>query len=86
MKKTLVAVALLAGGIAFLSVDTTKEGCGARCCRRPDGAPVEACVRRHPTTGALEDVGDATIPATHAVGAGCVPTECVVGLGIEVTP
>ena len=43
-------------------------------------------MRRNPHTGVPEDFGDATMPGTHAVGSGCVPTECVVGRGVEVVP
>lgn len=85
MKRALLAslaVAALAGGI--LANSTPREGCGAACCRRPAGAPVEACMRRNPHTGVPEDFGDLnTMPGTHAVGDGCEPTECVLGLGIQ---
>lgn len=44
-------------------------------------------MRRNPNTGVLEDFGDLnTMPGTHAVGDGCEPTECVVGVGIEALP
>lgn len=77
-----LAVAALAGGIAVTS--TPREGCGAMCCRRPAGAPVESCMRRNPHSSAPEDFGDLnTMPGTHAVGDGCEPTECVLGDGIK---
>lgn len=87
MKRALLAslaVAALAGGVV---ASRASEGCGAKCCRRPAGAPVEACLRRNPNTGIPEDFGELnTMPGTHAVGAGCEPTECVAGQGIEVLP
>jgi len=88
MKRALLAslaVAALAGGIVASSAP--REGCGAMCCRRPAGAPIEACMRRNPHTGVPEDFGDLnTMPSSHSVGSGCVPTECVVGRGVEVLP
>lgn len=88
MKRTLLGAAVVAASLAALSLvpDSPREGCGAKCCRRPAGAPVESCLRRDPHTGVPEDFGDATMPGSHAVGSGCVPTECVVGRGIEVLP
>ena len=85
MKKLLASLALasLAGGVALLA-SRPREGCGARCCRRP--TPESDCMRRNPHTGVPEDFGDATMPGTHAVGSGCVPTECVVGRGVEMLP
>lgn len=85
MKRLLATLALasLAGGGAFLA-SQPREGCGARCCRRP--TPEADCLRRNPHTGVPEDFGDATMPGSHAVGSGCVPTECVVGLGVEAVP
>lgn len=86
MKRTLIGAALVAASLAalVLTPDSQREGCGAQCCRRPAGAPVESCLRRHPHTGAPEDFGDLnTMPGSHAVGSGCEPTECVVGAGIE---
>jgi len=85
MKKLLAGLALasLAGGGALLA-SQSREGCGARCCRRP--TPEADCKRRNPHTGVAEDFGDATMPGSHAVGSGCVPTECVVGQGVEVLP
>ena len=86
MKRALLAslaVAALAGGIVANS--TPREGCGAKCCRRPAGAPVEACMRRNPHTLVPEDFGDLnTMPGTHAVGDGCEPTACVEGGAVEV--
>ena len=79
-----LALAALAGGGALVSSSQPKEGCGAKCCRRPSGAPVEACMRRNPHTGTPEDFGELnTMPGTHAVGSGCEPTECVQGAGVE---
>ena len=86
MKRALLAglaLAALAGGGALLSTKPV-EGCGAKCCRRPAGAPVEACMRKNPHSGVPEDFGELnTMPGTHAVGGGCEPTECVQGAGIE---
>lgn len=86
MKKLLAGFALasLAGGGAFVATRPPPEGCGARCCHR--AASDADCKRRNPHTGVPEDFGDATMPGTHAVGAGCVPAECVVGRGVEVLP
>lgn len=85
MKKRLagaVAAVALAGGALIAARPT--EGCGAKCCMRPAGTIVESCLRRNPNTNVAEDFGgENTMPGTHAVGAGCVPTECVAGQGIE---
>lgn len=73
------AVALIAlGGGLFLVPRDTPNGCGAGlCCWRPAGAPVTSCLRRNPHTDMAEDIGDETMmPATHALGTGCVPTPC----------
>lgn len=86
MKKRIAAAALAVAAVvgAVLVPDSPREGCGARCCRRPAGAPVESCLRRDPHTGVPVDFGDLnTMPGTHAVGSGCEPTECVVGRGVE---
>ena len=85
MKRRALAVVAAVGLVgAMLVPDSPKEGCGAKCCRRPAGAPVTSCLRRDPRTGVAVDFGDLnTMPATHAVGSGCVPTECVAGKGIE---
>jgi len=86
MNRALLGAAVLAASLAALSLmpDSPREGCGARCCRRPAGAPFESCLRRDPHTGVPTDFGDLnTMPGTHAVGSGCEPTECVVGQGIE---
>ena len=85
MKRRALAVAAVVGLTASLLIaDSPREGCGARCCRRPAGAPVEACLRVDPRTGVPTDFGDLnTMPGSHAVGGGCEPTECVAGLGIE---
>lgn len=78
-----VSAALVVGAVVLVS-DSPREGCGARCCRRPAGAPVESCLRKDPHTGVPVDFGDLnTMPGTHAVGSGCEPTECVAGQGIE---
>lgn len=78
-----LALGAVAGGVAL----QPKEGCGAKCCRRPAGAPVESCLRRDPNTGEPRDFGDLnTMPGSHAVGSGCEPTECVAGQGIEALP
>lgn len=86
MKRLLAGLALasLAGGGALLATQSPPEGCGAKCCHR--AAPDADCKRRNPHTGVPEDFGDATMPGSHAVGAGCVPAECVVGRGVEVLP
>lgn len=81
MKRTLAGLALAAVATGALLYTPTPEGCGARCCHRP--TPDADCRRRNPHTGVAEDYGDATMPGTHAVGAGCVPAECVVGRGVE---
>lgn len=89
MKKRILAGVLVIGGALGLALvpDSSKTGCGARCCRRPAGAPVDSCLRRDPNTGVATDFGDLnTMPSTHAVGSGCEPTECVAGKGIEVVP
>jgi len=84
-KSLLVSAALVVGAVGVLT--PPKEGCGAKCCRRPAGAPVESCLRNDPNTGVPTDFGDLnTMPGTHAVGAGCEPTECVAGQGIEALP
>lgn len=85
MKRTIIGAALVAASLAalVLTPDSQREGCGAMCCRRSAGAPVESCLRRNPHTLVPEDFGDATMPGTHAVGSGCEPTECVVGAGVE---
>lgn len=76
-----VAAVALAGG-ALISARPA-NGCGAKCCKRPAGAAVEACLRQV-GTGKPTDFGDEnTMLNTQAVGAGCVPTECVAGRGIE---
>ncbi len=79
MKKRLVAIlavgAITAGG-ALTASDNAREGCGAKCCRRPAGARIDSCRRADPRTGAAVDFGDLnTMPATHAVGKGLVMTE-----------
>ena len=83
MKRLLAAVAAaaLAGGAVSTQLET---GCGAKCCQRPEGTPVLFCRRRDPNTGQPADWGtNASMPATHAVGVGCVPAECASGKGIE---
>lgn len=74
------AVVVALGGGLFLVPRDTPKGCGAGlCCWRPKSAPVTSCLRRNPHSNVAEDIGDeTTMPATHAVGAGCVPTPCVV--------
>lgn len=89
MKKRLVGVAVVAAAVigAVLIPDSPREGCGARCCRRPAGASINSCLRRDPNTGVPTDFGDLnTMPGAHAVGSGCEPTECVAGQGIEALP
>ncbi len=84
---SLAASAALVVGAVALVPDSPKTGCGAKCCRRPAGAPVTSCLRRDPHTNVAVDFGDLnTMPASHAVGSGCEPTECVLGLGIERLP
>jgi hypothetical protein len=86
MKKRILAGVLVAAGALGLALvpDSPREGCDARCCRRPAGAPVESCLRRDPHTGIATDFGDLnTMPGTHAVGSGCEATECVLGVGVE---
>ena len=85
MKRALLAAALMTGAIAGTLVATdTPRGCGARCCQRPESAPVEACLRFDPVAGAPRDFGAGnSMPASHAIGLGCVPAECVVGEGIQ---
>ena len=55
MKKLLASLALasLAGGVALLA-SRPREGCGARCCRRP--TPESDCMRRNPHTGEMVSV------------------------------
>lgn len=85
MTRALLASAVVAAlAIGIVANSTPKEGCGAMCCCRPEGAAVESCLRRNPNTGEPEDFGELNaMPFTHAVGAGCVPHECVVGEGIR---
>ena len=82
MRRRLAAVAatiVALGGGLYLVPRSTPTGCGgAACCWRPADAGVTACLRRNPHTDVAEDIGDeTTMPATHAVGAGCVPAPCV---------
>lgn len=78
-----LSAAMVGGGFALLP----REGCGAKCCRRPEAAPVESCLRRNPRTGVAEDFGALnTMPGTHAIGNGCEQTECAAGKGIEAAP
>lgn len=66
-----LAVAALGAGVLATS---QRHGCGARCCQRPAAAPVEACLRIDPRTGEPRDFGaENSMPASHAVGDGCVP-------------
>lgn len=86
MKRRLAAAAaavIALGGGLFLVPRNTPKGCGVGlCCWRPAGAPVTSCLRRNPHTDVAEDIGDeTTMPATHAVGAGCVPVECSIVAG-----
>lgn len=76
------AVIALGGGLFLVPRDTPK-GCGAGlCCWRPAGAPVTSCLRRNPHTDVAEDIGhETTMPATHAVGVGCVATPCSIVAG-----
>ena len=84
MKRLALAVLASAAVVGGIASQSPKEGCGAKCCLRPEGAPVEACMRRNPNTGKPEDFGALnTMPGTHAVGSGCEPTECVAGKGVE---
>lgn len=88
MKKRIAAAALAAAIVgAALIPDSSKTGCGAKCCLRPAGAPVTSCLRKDPRTGVAIDFGDENVmPGTHAVGSGCVPAACVAGRKIERLP
>ena len=86
MKNRLLVSALVVGALAgaVVATSTPKRGCGAKCCQRPASAPVEACLRIHPLTGEPHDFGaENSMPASHAVGDGCAPAECVAGEGIQ---
>lgn len=81
MKRRLAAVALAVvalGGGLYAVPRNAPRGCGTgTCCWRPAGAPVTSCLRLNPHSNVAEDIGDeTTMPATHAVGAGCAPTPC----------
>lgn len=76
----LVATAALVGVVASSVPEPT--GCGgALCCVRP--SPGAECRRINPNTGTPEDIGDAVMPSSHAVGAGCAPASCVEGGEVE---
>lgn len=76
----LVATAALAGLVVASS--PRPIGCGgALCCRRP--SPDVECLRIDPNTLQPGDWGDAVMPSSHAVGAGCVPAACVEGGEVE---
>ena len=83
MKRLFAAAAAvtLAGGAISTQLEV---GCGAKCCQRPEGTPVLLCRRRDPNTSQPADWGmNASMPATHAVGVGCVPAECAAGRAVE---
>lgn len=97
MRKALLAlgaaITVTIGGVTVVVDQTTPRGCGAKCCKRPTGAEVTSCLRKNPNDHSPniisppEDFGDEnTMPAALAIGAGCVPTECLVGRGIELLP
>ena len=60
MNRTLLGAALVGVSIAAIALmpDSSRTGCGAVCCRRPAGAPIESCLRRDPNTGEARDFGD----------------------------
>lgn len=63
------------GGTSYRATDA------APCVRRPEGAPVESCLRRELDGGARDFGALNRFPASEAVGAGCEPVACSIVSG-----
>lgn len=63
------------GGVEYVVVTQ------APCVRRPEGAPVESCLRREPDGGSRDFGALNRFPREEAVGAGCEGVACSIVFG-----